>query len=956
MKVKLSGWIILLGVVLNVYTFLEVWGQSQQYPPSFIDNSFIYQNWTTKDGLPVNSISSVTQTGDGYIWLGTADGLVRFDGLSFKTYKTDEYSGLRYNRIRGIASYQNKLLILNNNSELILFDGKQFEQILLSDSLGSITFTAVIQEDSGEIYLPASSKEIFTISDSRIIRTNGIKSESLKKRKRRDFSWDAYQEVLYKQGERVLDLGNQINEVLQDHEGTFWVATYSKGLYKVKRNFFKTFSVEEGLPNRNIYPITTSQDGRIWIGTYGGGIAQLNGTEVTKGFLFEGLSSNLFVQSILPRKNGELLVALLNGAIYRYSGDRIFIKYPSPPENTVFCLYEDADKRVWAGTSSGLYYLENEKWEIVDIPAVSNSSIKTIKEAPDGSFWIGTNGQGLIHLNGVSVKLYAKNSGLSSNMIRSIWIDENPMSKEYKVWIGTEESGLNILSSKTPAAVPFNIASLNTSQGLFDKVIHKIIPDEFGRVWMSSNQGVFWVFKHDVEQYVKGNINQITSSGFTEVDGLRNREANGGIQPAGAVDSDGGIWFPTQDGVVKVDPKLIARNMEIPPVHIENVKSREREIYAKPESIELGLGDRDVEIQFSVLSFVSPEKNTLRFRLFGFDEDWISASEKRSVRYTNLPPGNYRFKVIGSNNDGVWNQQGAVVSIKIPPYFYEATWFYGLIAGLFAVQIILIFLVTRSRFEKNISEKNKEIESAKREIVELEARLGDHKSIKESLLFNLNKDLKTPVLSLIEHAELEREPLKKVVDRETFKMLSYIDQLLLLTEIEMDGIQVHSKPEELVEVLKRSISLHKNDAPEDDPVIELTTNSDQVIIHLDIKLVLIIFRNLINRIVNHDGVTKLRIQIVEESSICTVKISDDAKAISHKELHSIFDLFKSKVASRQMQSSLGIELPLAAKLVELHNASIVVHAVPDTGNTFSIIFRKGNRHFHNPERVEEKEN
>jgi len=105
-------------------------------------------------------------------------------------------------------------------------------------------------------------------------------------------------------------------------------------------------------------------------------------------------------------------------------------------------------------------------------------------------------------------------------------------------------------------------------------VIHNIIPDEFGRVWMSSNKGIFWVFKHDINQFVKGSISEITSSGYTEKDGLRSSEANGGIQPAGFKDKGGVIWFPTQDGVVKVDPKLITRNIKIPPVYIEEMRTK----------------------------------------------------------------------------------------------------------------------------------------------------------------------------------------------------------------------------------------------------------------------------------------------------------------------------------------------------------------------------------------------
>ncbi|MFV1883780.1 MAG: two-component regulator propeller domain-containing protein [Balneola sp.] len=945
MRVRLNGWIILLVVVLNVSAFLKVSGQSQQYPPSFISNEFLFQNWTARDGLPVNSLSSVTQTADGYIWLGTEDGLVRFDGIDFKIFTTNEYPGLRNNRIRGVTFYSDKLLILNSNMEFILFDGREFELLPLPDSLTTRIFTGIIRQDSGEILFPTISQEIYTIVDKRIQPAHQNSYGIVIERERDKFYWQAYKEELFLDGKPVLDLDNQINEVIKDREGTLWIATYSKGLYKIRPNLFETYSVEEGLPNRNVYPVLVAKDETVWVGTYGGGIATIKQVGVTKGYLFEGVSSALFVQSILERSNGDILVALLDKGIFKYSGDRIFMKYPSPDEGILLCLFEDSDQRLWAGTSSGLYYYELEKWHLVNYSALSNVSIKAIAEAPDKSLWLGTNGQGLVHLKGVLVQVISKNTGLSSNIIRSIWIKEDSRQGDYEVWAGSEDSGLNRIPVQNGDLVPLEVVSINTKNGLFDNVIHQILPDEFGRVWMSSNQGLFWVFYHDLEQFVRGNIDQITSTGFTEVDGLRNREANGGIQPAGAKDKNGVLWFPTQDGLVKVDPQIISRNIELPPVHISKVESQKKVFEPTAGSIELELGDRNLEFYFTVLSLVSPEKNKLKFRLFGYDEDWISVTGQNSVRYTNLPPGNYQFKVIGTNNDGVWNQQGAVVAITIPAYFYESVWFYVLIVFLLGIQVILVFLLARRRASKKMMEIDAELKAARELAGKLQSRLEDHSALKKLLLFNLGKDLRNPVVSLREQVELDREPIKKIVDRETQRMLSYIDQLLLLSEIEIEGIGLNPKPEDLVEVAKTSIRLHKNDVLGNDPVIEFTSNSDKVIVYIDLSLVLIILRNLISRMVNHSNVTKVRMQIIEESSICTLKISDNGTAISHDELHSIFELFKSNIRTRRMENNLGIELPLVSKLVELHNASIVVHAVPDGGNTFSIIFKKGSQHF-----------
>lgn len=948
MRVKLNVRRILFCVVLSVLTFLKVSGQSQQHPPKFLSSDFLFQNWTVEDGLPVNSISSIVQHFDNYLWLGTADGLVRFDGVKFKVYNTVTNSALGDNRIKSMVSTGDGLLILTSNMEFILFRENEFIHVKKPVYLEGKQFFEIRKSYENQVLIVTVDAQTYAYKDGSFKETDYIVHNL--KRFEGDYSWEAYGEDLYYKDELIFNINDQINNVTVDNEGTVWIATYSKGIYQIKRNLFKTFSVSEGLPDRNIYPITEDNSGTIWIGTHGKGIASLSNNEIVNGYLFQGISSNRFIQSILQRNNGDLLVALLNGEIFRYTGEKIFESYLTPIKGKIYSMYETTDQTLWVGTSSGLYYQKNMEWEKVNDPLIINSSVKVITEAPDNSLWIGTQGKGLIHLQKATVHQIEKKQGLNSNSIRSIWIESDSISNSYTLWAGSEGNGLNVLSIEKGTHLPTDdIISITTKDGLHDDVIHQIIPDEYDRIWMSSNQGIFWIFKHDVTLFSNKVLKTITSTSFTEKDGLRSREANGGIQPAGFKDGDGIIWFPTQDGIVKVDPNIITRNTEIPRTYIEEVQSLGQLFDPVPSKIELAIGDRDVKFTFTVLSFSSPEKNRFRYRLFNYDNEWQESVNKRSIRYTNLDPGTYRFKVMASNNDGVWNQQGDTVSIVIPAYFYEAVWFYILIVIILLIQIAVAFLIMKARAEKNLLDKNGEIQELESQLSTIKSQFKDHKSLKKSLLNNLKKELKEPVISLRSQLEESNEELPQTIEKETKKMLFQIDQLLLFSEIELQGLTIEPKLENLVDVVKSGIIIHKNSAPLSDPVIELSSNTESVFIYMDIEYVLIILRNLFKNLSSHDGVSKIRIEIIEESSICTIKIKDDGIALSHEELHSIFNLFQNKNTSSENPVQFGVGLPLAAKLAELHKATIVVHSVPDSGNTFSLVFRKGTLHFHRSE-------
>tara|TARA_R110000868_G_scaffold383578_6_gene650632 strand:- start:7749 stop:10592 length:2844 start_codon:yes stop_codon:yes gene_type:complete len=946
MRIKLDGRFILICTVLSVSTFLKVSGQSQQYPPSFLSTDFIYHNWTIRDGLPVNSISSIVQHTDQYLWIGTADGLVRFDGVRFRIFNTSEFPELRNNRIRGLASLNSGLLILNSNMEFLLFKDLKFQLLVIPDFLKDVEILGIYKMGRTEVKIITLNAGTFIFEDGVFEKDKNSKVIFDKTRDVGAFSWQSYEESLFWEGNRLFDANDQINDAILDSEGSLWIATFSKGIYQIKRNLFETVSTPEGLPNRNVYPVTEDKSGTIWIGTHGNGIASLKNEILSTGYLFQGTSSTSFIQSILQRKNGDLLVAHLDGNIFKYSGEKIFLNYPSPNMGTINSLYESSDGRLWVGSSSGIYHQEKDKWERINNSENTNSSVKVIKEAPDGSMWVGSQGHGLLHIKNYEIEKIDKSFGLSSNSIRSIWIDEQNRGT-YTVWAGTEDNGLNLIEIENSSATPLKAVSINVNDGLFDEVIHNIIPDEFGRIWMSSNKGIFWVYKNEILQFKRGNINEIVSSGYTEKDGLRSSEANGGIQPAGFKNQDGIIWFPTQEGIVKINPSLISRNDVIPAVYIEEVNTNESHYEPVEEKIKLKKGDRNISFRFTSLSYVSPGKNKFKFKLFNFEENWNEASGDRDIRYTNLDPGTYTFKVIASNNDGVWNQQGALVSISIPPYFYEASWFYALITGLIILQIILAFMIIKTRAQKILVLKEKKIQELEKDLTELGLHFQDHNSIKKALLFNLKKELKDPVLALRKQVELDREPVRNIVERETRNMLSQIDRLLLLSEIELNGIAINPTIENLVEVVKTSISIHKSEASHEDPDIEFSSNSETVKIYMDINFAIIIFRNLIKEMVGFKKVSKIRIQIVEESSVCTVKITAYGEALEHQQLRTIFTLFKTKKQDLECRNEMGIDLPLAAKLADLHGASIVVHSIPEIGNTFSVVFKKGSLHFQN---------
>ncbi len=254
---------------------------------------------------------------------------------------------------------------------------------------------------------------------------------------------------------------------------------------------------------------------------------------------------------------------------------------------------------------------------------------------------------------------FTTKDGLSSNTVISLYEDASG-----NLWIGTNGGGLNRL--RGDKFVSFNAVTAD--------VIYRILEDKQQNLWCSSNKGIFRVNKNELAAPVF----------YGPADGTLTRECSGGGHPAGWKTSDGRMWFATIKGLAVIDPENIPLNTSPPPIAIEQLFIDNQSV-PLTQKLTLSPGASRLDFYYTALSFIAPENVRFKYKLEGFDNDWIDSGARRVASYTNLRPGNYKFRVIAANNDGVWNETGAAVEFYLQPRFYQTYWFYLVCVLLLAV-------------------------------------------------------------------------------------------------------------------------------------------------------------------------------------------------------------------------------------------------------------------------------
>ncbi len=933
------------------------------------------------DGIR-NAVTEITSGRDGTVWAGTARAeLFRVRGDSVRTIAG--LDGPIAGSIVALREDRTGTLWIGTATGGFRYDGSGITRILVNGAPWVEPVNEFLEDPSGSFMWIRAASGIFrwtsgTLTpeiDERHVITRG----PLLRAQGRSV-WAVARTSIYRDGilEFTLPDGggpapaNEIRGVLLDHEGSIWLATSAGGLHRLKPALFTVRSKPEGLPHENVYPILEDRSGLIWMGTWGGGLGLMRDGHPIGLAPDAGYPS--FILSLLEDRRGRIWMgALDNGVWLCQAAGPSCSSAALPPVRyrDVYAMHEDAAGTIWLGTDQGLFRREGDEWS--PVAGGPTAYVQVFRDTRDGALWMGTSGSGLVRYANGRFTSIGTPHGLPSDVIRSLYQDADGW-----LWIGTEGRGLARIdptawASDTAGAAARTITSIRARDGLFDEVIHQILEDAQGRLWMSTNRGIFWVRRTQLDAFARGEVARVRSTAYTERDGLRNREANGGFQPAGMRASDGRLWFPTQDGAVIVDPSRLTRNEVPPSVVIEEIVTAGRRLRVGDTTAVLDASERDVEIVYTALSFMAPENVRFRYRLEGYDDDWVEAGNRRSAFYTRVPPGDYAFRVIASNNEDVWNEVGASMAMTIAPRFYETRAWYVFVAltlGLLSVAAVrwrerrlharqheLAQLVNARTAQLRSHEAQLEAQNAQ---LEAQAtRLAELDRAKSRFFANLSHEFRTPLTLTIGPLEdlrgwlrdrLEGDPPRQLdmALRNSRRLLRLVNQVLDVAKLESGKMRIRAREGDVVAFVRSLAAAFTPVAERRRIAYRLPAPGTAIPCWFDPDALEKVLANLLSnafKFTPDDGTIEVRVEREPGDGGVRIAVSDTGPGIPEADLKHVFErFFQSGTWHQRAQAGTGIGLSLARELVELHGGRIVVESPAGAGATFIVHMPFGRDH------------
>ena len=737
--------------------------------PALDISQYAHTAWRIRDGFFKGRIVSIAQTPDGYLWLGTELGLVRFDGVRFVPWQPPAGQSLPSSYIRdllaardgtlwigtvdGLASWKEGKLtthpafagfgvlsLAEDRDDTIWISGVLIESGRLcairrgavqchgsdgvfgrwTSSLHVADDALWVAADTGLWQWTAQSPKRHSLADPLYSGPNSfaeadgevlfaarsgvghiVDGKALPLRPQ-GVSWPSPPTSLHRDrdggvwiGTRsgILHLhqgrtdrftradglsGDVVYHTFEDREGNIWVST-SDGLDRFREFAVATFSKAQGLSNSSAASILAAA-GSLWINT--GALDVWDQGSAARPIV--GMPTR-DVGSLFRDSRGRIWASAIGVAgVVENGGFRAVVEVPG---DLVNAIDEDARGNVWLLTQkSGLFRLppgrevERIAWSAL---GRADHAGRVAADHARGGLWLGFSRGGLsYYVDGKIRESYAVADGVGNGRVNYLSID-----RDATVWAGTAGGLSRVKNGRA--------ATLSSTNGLPCDAVDWMIADDVGSYWLYMQCGLTRVARSELQAWAAAiDAGQtppaVRATLFDEADGVRSAASISSYSPHAAKTPDGRLWFIAPGGVSVVDPRRLPFNGVVPAVSIEQV-SADRTAYdvasRASRTLQLPPLTRDLQIDYTALSLVAPEKMQFRYRLEGRDSDWHAVGTRRRAFYDRLPPGSYRFRVTASNNDRVWNEEGAAVDFVIAPAYYQTTWFLALSAGIVAAAI-----------------------------------------------------------------------------------------------------------------------------------------------------------------------------------------------------------------------------------------------------------------------------
>ena len=693
------------------------------------------KNYSHADGVPDGGILSIVEDGNGSIWAGGQYGLTKLDSGSWRQIGAES----------GYSAPGAQVLVVDRRGTLwVATDGLDFglskdpvrRNTILSLARNAKSFVAT-RESVGQVWMMAEAPD----GDVWIADTSGHTVRPIMSRRR----WEA-----------GIKVGAEPLCVLFDRDRSLWIGPDQRGLRRVvvrqpERAVLDQLRGREGLSSDRVYSALEDREGNLWFGT-AVGVDRFRENKVIAYSNREGLIPDQRLAVASTPDGSVWLVSYTGNTVQRFHQGRITTSklpaYSRSDTTRILSLYADENRRVWVGGSFRLAEGADGNVSFIKVPDIENGAmVHAIARDARGDLWItvwgGDKGGGVLRLRDgnwtdlrgrvhlpqyrcrvlygdplgrlwlgfedgeVAVHeneefhVYSSKDGLPGGKVLAITRDRVGNS-----WIGSE-GGLSRFDHG-------HFVTLTKKNGLPGNSVSGIVEDDEGSLWLAGALAILRVSSQELEKALLSPSYRMRGASFDATDGLRGLPRQREPFPTAIRSADGRLWFSTSEGVAVIDPRRLPKNIVPPPVTIEALKADDRTL-TPSSGLRLRPRTRNLQFEYAALSLTAPEHVQFRYKLEGYDDDWRGPVSAREVAYTNLPPRNYRFRVIACNGDGVWNEDGASLTFTLMPAFYQTNWFRILcvMSGVFIVWVIYRLRVLKisraigARFDERLAERTR---------------------------------------------------------------------------------------------------------------------------------------------------------------------------------------------------------------------------------------------------------